>query len=63
MSAVDSDTNVHPSHYKEGGQSQPSELHLTPIGDDVCQVGGYQGVNPSTGSSKINFWVCDGDQQ
>ena len=63
MPTVDSDTNVHPSHYKEGGKSQSSELHLSPVGDDVSEVGGYQGVNPSAGPSKIHVWVGDGHQQ
>ena len=63
MSAVDRDTNVHPGHQEEGGESQPGELHLGPVGDDVGQVGGYQGVNPTTGSGKVNFRVCDGHQQ
>ena len=63
MSAVDSDPDIYSRYYKEGGQSQSGELHLSPVGDDVSEVGGDQGVNPSTGSSKINFWICDGHQQ
>ena len=63
MPAVDSDPNVDPGHQKEGGKSQSSELHLSPVGDDVGEVGGYQGVNPSAGPSKIHVWVGDGHQQ
>ena len=63
MSAVDSDTNVHPGHHQEGGKSEARELHLVPVWDDIGEVGGYQGVNPATGSGKINIRVCDGHQQ
>ena len=63
MSAVDSDPNVHPGHQEEGGQSQSSELHLGPVGDDVGEVGGNQGVNPATGTRQIHVWVGYGHQQ
>lgn len=63
MPAEDRHPHVHPCHQEEGGQPEARELHLSPVGDDVGQVRGDQGVDPAAGPGEVDLGVRDGDQE
>ena len=63
MPAEDRHPHVDPGYQEEGGQPEASELHLSPVGDNVGEVRGDQGVDPATGPGQVDLGVRDGDQE
>ena len=63
MPAEDRHPHVDPGYQEEGGQPEASELHLSPVEDNIGQVSGDQGIDTARGSGQVHVGVGDGGGQ